>query len=167
MSGDSSSAQSNHDSMFLTSSGDHFTDTPALPRRDGVLVNKGAAAPKSCLSPVEMRTLTAAGGLLPAGTASTSMRTIFPRSPFSRSIGKETNKTNSQTNKQLPSPCWRRVIETKSRKTLVFDPGGSTGRLRACPFLGWWRTLLCGRFWFERRTVLEAGAFLVDGGPGT
>ena len=26
----------------------------------------------------------------------------------------------------------------------MFDPGGSTGRLRACPFLGGWRTLLCG-----------------------
>ena len=41
-------------------------EPPALPRRDGVLVNRGAAAPQSCLSPVEIRTLTAAGDLLPA-----------------------------------------------------------------------------------------------------
>ena len=26
----------------------------------------------------------------------------------------------------------------------MFDPGGSQGRLRACPFLGTWRALLCG-----------------------
>ena len=25
----------------------------------------------------------------------------------------------------------------------TFDPGGSQGRLRACPFLGSWRVLLC------------------------
>ena len=25
----------------------------------------------------------------------------------------------------------------------TFDPGGSQGRLRACPFLGSWRALLC------------------------
>ena len=26
----------------------------------------------------------------------------------------------------------------------MFDPGESTGRLCACPFLGTWRVLLCG-----------------------
>ena len=26
----------------------------------------------------------------------------------------------------------------------MFDPGGSQGRLRACPFWGTWRALLCG-----------------------
>ena len=26
----------------------------------------------------------------------------------------------------------------------TFDPGGSQGRLRACPILGTWRALLCG-----------------------
>ena len=26
----------------------------------------------------------------------------------------------------------------------MFDPGGSQGRLRVCPFLGTWRALLCG-----------------------
>ena len=25
----------------------------------------------------------------------------------------------------------------------MFDPGGSEGRLRVCPFLGTWRALLC------------------------
>ena len=38
-----------------------------LPCRDDVVVNNGAAAPKLCLSPLEMRSPTAAGGLLPTG----------------------------------------------------------------------------------------------------
>ena len=42
-------------------------EPPALSRRDDVLVDKGAVAPKPCLSPVKMRTRTAAGDLLPAG----------------------------------------------------------------------------------------------------
>ena len=27
----------------------------------------------------------------------------------------------------------------------MFDPGGSQDHLRACPFLGMWRALLCGK----------------------
>ena len=38
-------------------------ERPALPRTNDVLVDRGAAAPKLCLSTVEMRTLTATGGL--------------------------------------------------------------------------------------------------------
>ena len=33
----------------------------------------------------------------------------------------------------------------------TFDPGGSQGHLRACPFLGSWRALVCGE-------VIRAGA---------
>ena len=43
-------------------------------------------------------------------------------------------------------PFWRSDIETKSRQPLVFDPGDSTACLRACPFLGTLRALLCGEF---------------------
>ena len=81
--GDSSSAKkADPDPMCLTSFGDDCTEPPALPYRDDAIVDKGAAAPKPCLSPVEMRTLTAAGGLLPAGTASTATRTIFHQPPL-------------------------------------------------------------------------------------
>ena len=53
---------------------------PALSRRDDILVNKGVEAPKPHLPPVEVRMLpSAAGGLLPAGTAPTALRTIFRR----------------------------------------------------------------------------------------
>ena len=51
---------------------------PAFPcSRDDVLVGNGVAAPKSCLSHLEMRTPTAAGGLFPACTTSTATRTTF------------------------------------------------------------------------------------------
>ena len=39
---------------------------------------------------------------------------------------------------------FRMVIGTKSEENRMFDPGGSQGRLRACPFLRSWRMLLCG-----------------------
>ena len=57
-------------------------DPPALPRRDDVLVDIGAAAPRPSLSPLEMRTPTAAGGLLPAITTSTATMTIFQQLPL-------------------------------------------------------------------------------------
>ena len=81
--GDSCSAKKvDPDPMCLTSFRDDSTEPPALPCRDDVLVNKGAAVPKPCLSPVEMRTLTAAGGLPPASTAFVVTRAIFHQSPL-------------------------------------------------------------------------------------
>ena len=38
----------------------------------------------------------------------------------------------------------------------MFDPGGSTGRLRACPFLGTWRALLCGELFVRALDVVGA-----------
>ena len=52
-------------------------EPPALPCRDDVLAENGAAAPKSYLSPLEMRSPTAAGGLLSADMASTATRATF------------------------------------------------------------------------------------------
>ena len=147
ISGDNSFAQVDADSTCLTSFGNDSTVPPALPcPRDDILVDNGAAVPKPCFLPTKMRTRTASSGLLPTDTASTAMRTIFPRPFFSWSLG-ETKKRTSRINNQL-APFWSfwwRVIETKSRQTLVFDPGGSTGRLSACPFLRAWRALLCGK----------------------
>ena len=76
--GDNSSAEVDPDPICLASSGKGYTGPPAHPRaRDDALVGNGAAAPKQCLSPMEMRTLTAAGGLLPAGKASTATRITY------------------------------------------------------------------------------------------
>ena len=52
-------------------------EPPALPCRDDVLVENGAAAPKSGLSPLEMHSTAAAGGLLPAGMATSATKTAF------------------------------------------------------------------------------------------
>ena len=71
------------DLMCRTSSGDDSTESPALPCfRDDAMVDKDAAAPKLCLSLLEMRTLKAIGGLFSAGTASTATRTIFHQLPL-------------------------------------------------------------------------------------
>ena len=79
--GDISSARAVHGPMISTSFG-NIAEPSALPVcRDDALVDKGAEGTKLCLSPVEMRTLTAAGEILPAGTASTTLRTIFPLPP--------------------------------------------------------------------------------------
>ena len=109
------------------------------------LVHKGAEVPNPCLSPVEMRTPTATGGLLPAGTASTEMRTIFSRPLPSWTLGEDTKTITDQRNiNQLVPPCWRKVIPTKSRQSLMFNPGGCTGRLRGCLFLRGRHVLLSG-----------------------
>ena len=50
-------------------------ETPPLPCRDDVVVENGDAAPRSCLTSVEMRSPPAAGHLLPTGEASTATRT--------------------------------------------------------------------------------------------
>ena len=95
---DSSFAQVDPDLMCLTSFGDDSTKYLALPCcRDDALIGKGAAVLNPCLSPVKMRTLTAAGGLLPTGTVSTAMRTIVSRSLFSWSLGdQETYQPDKQ-----------------------------------------------------------------------
>ena len=91
ISGYNSSTEVDPDPICPASFGDDSTGPPALPcSRDDALVDNGASVPKPCLSPVEMRTRTAAGGLLPAGTASTATRTIFLRPRFSWSLVGET-----------------------------------------------------------------------------
>ena len=143
--GDSCSAQRVQAGPTISTSFGMKAEPPALPRWDDVLVEKGAAAPKLCVSLAEMRTQTAAGGLLPAGTASTATRITFDQPLFWFCA---TEDNNLRTSNQYPtdySSFWKmKVLQTKSMQTLVFDPGGFNGRLRACPFWGTWRALLCG-----------------------
>ena len=101
ISGDSSSAQVDPDPMCLTSFGDDSTELSALLCcRDNVMVDKGTAVPKPCLSPIEMHTLTAAGGLFLAGTASTATRNIFHQPPLWLY---PTEGINSRTSIQYPT----------------------------------------------------------------
>ena len=139
-----------------TSFGDNCTGPPTLPcSREGVLVDNGAAAPKSCLSSLEMRSAMTAGGLLPAGETSTATKTIFDHPTLWFCPTEETNLKTSILNvsyfgsfgwiNNQQVPFWPRAIETKSGQNRMFDPGGSQGRLRACPVLGTWCALLsCG-----------------------
>ena len=127
-----------------------------LPCREDVLIKDGAAAPKSCLPSLEMRTTTTAGGLLPTGEISTATKTTFNKSPLrlystEEMNSKKTNLWTSVPSAWYDSSFWTRllpppvgVIKTKSMQNRTFDPGGSQGRLRAYTFLGTWHALLCG-----------------------
>ena len=140
-------------------------EPPALPCRDDVVVESGSAASESCLPSLEMRSSTAAGGLVPTGEAFTAKETNFNQPPLRFCSTEETDlepnckKTSipyasfdsSSFWRLLAAPYCRRVVDTKFRQNRTFDPGGSRGHLGACPFLGSWRALVCGE-------VLRAGA---------
>ena len=109
------------DPMCSTSFGDDCTGPPAPPcSRENALVDNGAAAPKSYLAPLEMRTTTADDGLLPAGETSTATKTAFERPTLRLWLTEETKlRTSTQPvsydSSFLPAaPSCRRVIETKS-----------------------------------------------------
>ena len=146
-------------------------EPPAVPCRDDVVVECGAAASESCLPSLEMRSSTAASGLAPTGEASTASETTS-NEPLLRFY--ETGEMNPEGDSKMEdswtltssasydsrsfwtlsaTPCCRRVVDTKSRQNRTFDPCGSRGHLhlRTCPFLGSWRALVCGE-------VLRAGA---------
>ena len=149
MHGDSCTAQKVQDGPKTSISFGMKDEPPALPCRDDVLVEDGAAAPKSCLPSLEMRSSTAAGGLVPTGEISTATKTTYNETPLRLYATEETNpKQNnlrtlisstsydSSFKKLLAVPSCLRVIETKPMQNRTFDPGGSRGRLRACLVLG-------------------------------
>ena len=112
-------------------------DPPAVPCRDGVLVDNGAAAPKSCLPPLETRSPKVAGALLPTGEASVTTRTTYNQPPLRLYSTEEMNSktTNLITpilsfsydssffwkNNMSTAPSCRRVIETKSGQNVMFN----------------------------------------------
>ena len=56
-------------------------------------------------------------------------------------------------------------LQMKSMQTLMFNPGGFKGRLRACPFLGTWRALLCGEVLILERLVVIWSILFTEGEP--
>ena len=159
MSGDSSSAQVDPDPMCLTSFGDDSTGPPALPcSRDDILVDKGAAVPKPCLSLMDMRTLTAAGGLLPADIASTAMRTIFPRPFFLGSLEKPRNVPAGQTT-SLPPFVDGGLFKRNQRKLWCSILAVLQVVCAPARFCEGEARCFAGTFSFGRRIVPEAGAF--------
>ena len=140
-----------------------MAEPPDLPCREDVLVEDGATSPKSCLPSLEMRSSTAAGGLVPTAeasiltdTSSTATETNFNQPPLRFYTIEETDseENSKETNLRTPipyasydssvfqesnlpaAPYCRRMVETKSRQNRTFDPGGSQGHLRDCPSLG-------------------------------
>ena len=161
---DSCSAQKVQDGPKTSISFSVKAEPSDLPCREDVLVEGGDAAPKSCLPSLKMCSPTAAGSLVPTGETSTATETTSNESLLRFYATEETNPKekkicisipsawyNSSFWKLLPAPLGLRVIKTKPMQNMTFDPGGSQGRLRACPFLGSWRALLCGE-------VIRAGA---------
>ena len=164
---DSSSARKVDIGPTTSTSFGMITESPALLCRDDALVGKGAEALRPCLSPVEIHTLPAAGGLLPADTVSTAIRTIVSRSLPSWTLGEETKERTSQTGRnQLAPPCCRRIKRNQSKLQcsilavlqVVHEPARFWEGGARC---------FVGRFSFGRRMVSEAGAFLVDAGLRT
>ena len=136
-------------------------DPPAIPCRDDSVVECGSAAFKSCLPSMEMRPSTAAGGLVPIGDASKASETTLNEPPLRFCLTEETDLKAENSWTSIPSASYdsssvfqernlyatsycRRVVDTKSGQNRTFDPGGSRGHLRACPFWGSWRALVCG-----------------------
>ena len=95
--GDSCTAKRVQDGPTTSTCFDVKAEPPALPCRNNVLVENGAAAPKSCLSPLEMRSTTAAGGLLPTGQASTITKTTFDEPTLRFCSTEETNSERTST----------------------------------------------------------------------
>ena len=136
-------------------------EPPALPCKVDSIVECGAAAFQSCLPSMEMRPSTAAGGLVPTGEASKASETTLNEPPLRFCLTEETDLKAKKSWTSVPSasydrssvlqernlsatPYCRRVVDTKSGQNWTFAPGGSRGHLRACPFLGPWRALVCG-----------------------
>ena len=84
MRGDSFSARRVEPGPKTSTSFGVKAEPPALPCRDDILVEDGAAASKSCLPSLEMRSPTAAGGLVPTGETSKATETTVnkPLLPF-------------------------------------------------------------------------------------
>ena len=97
MHGDSCSAtRVDPDPMCFTSFGDDCTGPLAPPcSGENALVDNGAVAPNSCLPSLEMRTTTAAGGLLPTGETSTATKITFNQPSLRLYLTEETNLRTS------------------------------------------------------------------------
>ena len=153
------------------------TEPPALPRRDDSVVECGAAAFESCLSSMEMRSSTTAGGLVPTAEASKASETTLNEPPLRFCLTEEMDlkakrswtsvpfasyNSSSSFRRLSATPYCRRVVDTKSGRNRTFDPGGSRGHLRACPFLGLWRALVCDEVWRVGAAGAELQRFFGD-----
>ena len=153
MHGDSCSANRvDPDPLCSTSFGDHCTGPPALPcPREDALVDNGAATPKSCLPPLEMRTTTAAGGLLPTGETCTETKIIFNQPPLRLYSTEETNLWTLILSVSYESSFfWKNNLSaapsSRQNQCKIGCSIQAVLKVVSAPtrFLGTWRALLCG-----------------------
>ena len=78
-------------------------EPPDLPSRGDVLVEDGAAAPKSYLPSLEMRSPTAAGGVVPTGETSKATETTVNESLFQLYSTEEENSKKKKIWTTIPS----------------------------------------------------------------
>ena len=105
-----------------------MVEPPDLPCRKYVLVEDGAAAPKSCLPFLAMRTTTAAGGLLPTGKTSTAANTTFNESPLQLYTTEEANAKETIYGLQFHPPG----TIAASGTCLLLPPAGGLWRQNRC-----------------------------------
>ena len=77
MDGDSCTVQRVQDGAKISTCFGVMAEPPALPCRNNVVVENGAAVPKPVLPSLKMLSPRAAGGLLPAGEASIATMTPY------------------------------------------------------------------------------------------
>ena len=108
-------------------------EPPDLPCREDVLVEEGATSPESCLSFLEMRSPTAAGGLVPTDEASTATETT-PNEPLLRFYA--TEEMNPEEDSKIEnswtstlyasydsSSFWRLLAALYCRRVVRLNPG--------------------------------------------
>ena len=106
-----------------------MAEPPALPCRDDVLVESGFAASESCLPSLEMRSSTAAGGLVPTGKASTAKETNFNQPPLRFCSTEKTDlepnckKTLTSSGSYDSSSFWRMSATPYCRRVVDTNPG--------------------------------------------
>ena len=162
ISGGNSSARVDSDPMCLTTFGDDSTKPLALPRRDDALVDKGAAAkvvslPHGDAHANKRRWLTSCRQSLFSDKDQLSPATslVLPDSMEGINL-----RTPIQYAKVYSSFWKLKVFQTKTRQTLVFNPGAVLQVVYA-PARFWEGGTRCfvGKFSFGRRMVSETGAF--------
>ena len=112
-----------------------MAESPALPCRDDVVVENGAAARKWRLPSLKMRSPTAAGGLLPTDQVSIATMTTYNQPPLRLYSTEETNSKTKNLRTSILSVSYDssfliadrscRRVETKSGENRMFDSGGS------------------------------------------
>ena len=87
-----------------------MAEPPDLPCREDVLVEEGATSPESCLPSLEMRSSTAAGGLVPTGETSTATETTSNEPLLRFYTTEETNPKGKSLWASIPSASYDRSV---------------------------------------------------------